>query len=100
MSAKISPACCGVTDDDVDPAAVVAVGADGGVDAAACTYKHLLRESVRQHPEAPIPFESMVGGDDALIPVGRLRFVKRVGSGAFARGEWGGVEGHLEGDRG
>jgi hypothetical protein len=41
---------------------------------------------VRLHPETAPSFEAIVGGDGAdLIPVSRLHFVKRVGSGAFCK---------------
>ena len=87
------------------------------------TYKHLLRESVRLHPEQAPSFETIVVGDgcgsaagsveggngsggggfnnskstgasaaaaDAagpagLIPFSRLKFIRKVGSGAFAK---------------
>ena len=82
------------------------------------TYKHLLRESVRLHPEKAPSFERIVGGDSnahgsfggaagegsavgsrssksggeshgtapaGLIPLSRLKFIRKVGSGAFAK---------------
>ena len=74
------------------------------------TYKHLLRESVRLHPDKAPSFENIAGGDSALgsvdgsnngaaaaadalgassssplIPFSRLKFIRKVGSGAFAK---------------
>jgi len=56
-------------------------------DAAACTYKGLLRESVRLNPERAPSFSAMAGASSKgdLIDPARLRFVRRVGSGAFAK---------------
>jgi serine/threonine protein kinase len=56
-------------------------------DQAACTYKGLLRESVRLHPELAPSFSAMAGASSKgdLIDPARLRFVRRVGSGAFAK---------------
>ena len=55
-------------------------------DAPAATFKHLLRESVRLHPETAPSFSAIVGGAPAdLIPCDRLKFIRQVGSGAFCK---------------
>ena len=74
------------TDTTPPPPVVRAPSLPRDDDAPAATFKHLLRESVRLHPESAPSFHAIVGGAPTdLIPCDRLKFLRQVGSGAFCK---------------